>query len=167
MGLGSIWRIGRRFGVVKGFASGTATFPARVGSRADSPLPRALRCLSVPVFMFQDLLGELDIAFRTSGTRIVNQNWLAVTRRLSELYAPRDDRCEDITRKELLEIVGDLPGQVGPIIVHGQENSLDLKRMRKGILDAINRVHQLRNPLQCKELALNRNQHRIGSNKRV
>src|ERR1700722_7666230 len=81
----------------------------RVGRRALSPLPSTLRALS-GLFTIQNLICQLNIAFRALGTRIVSQNRFPEAWRLGQANTPRDDGSEDLIFEELAQIGGYLPG---------------------------------------------------------
>ena len=83
--------IGRRL-VRSARGRGCVAAVAFTGRRAESPLPSALRCLSVPVFILKDLLGELDIAFRAARPGVIHQNGLSVAGRFRQADASRDHR---------------------------------------------------------------------------
>src|SRR6185295_14701193 len=118
-GLGSIELTGS---VVVGLAAsgavGCETGAGREGSSAESPLPSALRGLSVALLIRENLLGEADVAFCPFRSRIVHQDGLAETRRLRQPNATRNDRLEDFVLKELLQVVSDLTRQVGALVIH-------------------------------------------------
>src|SRR6185369_12076304 len=67
-------------GVADAGAVAAAVAPgwARPGRRADRPLPRTLRCLSLALFISQNLLRQFDIALGSPRTRVIHQNRLAV-----------------------------------------------------------------------------------------
>src|SRR5579872_7290974 len=103
--------------------------------RAERPLPSALRGLSSALFICHNLLREFDIALGSPRPRVVHQDRLAVAGRFSEADTPRDYRCKYLIRKELLQVFCYLPRQICAFIVHGEQDSLDLKRLGKGISD--------------------------------
>src|SRR5947209_8760326 len=77
----------------------TATDRA-VGINAASPLPSTLRGLSGALFTGEDLLCELHIAFRSSGTAIVRKDGLSETWRFRQPNAPGDHGFEYLVLKE-------------------------------------------------------------------
>src|SRR4051812_29159268 len=71
-GFACIWLVGSVVGlsgVTGGVATGGVTGPlvGRLGNSADSPLPSALRLLSGPLVICQDLLCQLYIRLRPFG----------------------------------------------------------------------------------------------------
>ena len=68
-----------------------------------------------------------------------------MARRLREADAARNYGFEDLVMKELLQILGNLPREVRPVVEHGQQDSLNLQFMLEGVFNPINGVQQLRN----------------------
>lgn len=132
-----------------------------LGMRAESPLPSTLRCLS-GLFTGEDLLCELDIAFSAARTDVIRNDGLSETRGFGEAYASGDYCREDLIGEEFPEVLGDLTGEVHALVVHRKEDSFDGQIMAKRSVDAFHRVQELRDPFQGEELALNRDEHRIG-----
>src|SRR5579862_2124195 len=101
-------------GMVSG-ALGTAgvgiTEGGRVGIRESRPLPRALRGFSA-LFMVQNLFRQFDVAFGASGAGIVAEDGFAETGRFGKTNAAWNDRLKDFVAEELLEVMGDLTGEV-------------------------------------------------------
>lgn len=61
---------------------------------------------------------------------------------------------KNITAKELSEISLDLAGEVRSVIVHGQEDALDLEGFIEGLSDTFDGIHELGNPLEGEEFTL-------------
>ena len=115
----------------------------------------------------KNLLRESDIALGAFGADVVQKNRFAVAGSFGQPDASRDYGFEDLVAKELLEVIGYLAGQVGPVIVHREKHAFHPKRVAEAIPDAIHRVEQLRDAFQRKELALDRDEDGIGRNERV
>src|SRR5579864_2989001 len=169
MGLGWI----KPSGSVPGFATVVATGAGAVaaaatpgcprpGRRAESPLPSALRGLSLALFIRQNLLREFDIALGSTGTRIVHENRLAVARSFREPNTARYHGRKYLIAKEFLQILSDLAREVCTLIIHGEQDALDLEGSGEGLPDPIHCVYQLRNSFQGEEFALDRNKNGIG-----
>src|SRR5262245_44579462 len=86
---------------------------------------------------------------------------------LGEPHAARNDGLEYLIGEELLEIVGDLARQIGPVIIHSEQNAFDSQVVLKRISDSIDSVEQLRDALQGEEFALNGNKDGIGGDQGV
>src|SRR5260370_19762218 len=127
MGLASIASIGNDVTswVGAGSVVDCSSVDDRDGSSAASPLPSALRCLSVAVLIGQYLLGELDIALSALRPGIVHENRLAEAGSLGEANAARNDGFEHFILEELFDIVSDLSSQVRSLVVHCQQDSFD------------------------------------------
>jgi len=147
--------MGTRVGVSGGCAGIVGCEGERVGKSALSPLPRAFRgCSWGVLLMDQDLFCELNVTLGTPGSRVIGKDWLTKARGLGKSDASGNDSPENLVTKELLQVRGYLPRQVRPIVKHGQQDAGDFKRVFKGVPNAIDGVHQLRNALQREELAL-------------
>lgn len=87
--------------------------------------------------------------------------------RFRQPHASWNHRFENLTLEKFAEIGRYLTGQVGPIVVHCEQNPFNLERMIESFADPIDCVHQARNAFQRKELALDRDENAVGGNKRV
>lgn len=74
---------------------------------------------------------------------------------------------EDLIGKEFLEVIGDLAGQICPVIVHCEEDSLDGQGMAERVLDSVDGGDKFRDPFQGEEFALNRDENAVGGGKGV
>jgi hypothetical protein len=62
---------------------------------------------------------------------------------------------EDTSTEKLTQISLNLPGEVCPVVVHSEQDALNFECLIEGFLDSIDRIHQLGNAHEGKELALN------------
>lgn len=109
----------------------------------------------------------MDIGLGAARTGIVGQDSFPEAGSLSESDTSRDDGTEYFLFEEFTEVGLDLPGQVGPIVVHGQENTFDGETWIEGLFDAVDGIDELRYALEGKEFALNRDEDRIGGDEGV
>src|ERR1051325_373584 len=111
MGLGSIASIGNRAGGRSWTGEGAAAAATAIGEvvrggrSADNPLPSALRCLLLPLFILQNLLGQFNIAFRPPRPRVIHQDRLSIAWCLCEAYGPRNDRRERFLAEKLFQVI--------------------------------------------------------------
>jgi hypothetical protein len=56
---------------------------------------------------------------------VIEYNRLTVTWSLGKTHIARDYSLEDLLAEKAAQVRADLPRQRGPLIVHGQQNSLD------------------------------------------
>src|ERR1039457_1799338 len=138
----------------------------RVGSSVLMPLPSALRGLS-GLFMVQNLLRQLDVAFRAPGTGIVAQDRFAEAGGFRQADAAGDHGPEDLVMEEFLQVRGHLTGEIRTVVEHRQQDALNEERMMEGFADPIDGVHQFGDTFQRKELALDGYQDRVRGNQRV
>ena len=89
------------------------------------------------------------------------------TRRLAQLNIALYDRVEDKLPEMLLDLLVHLICQSQTAVVHGEEKALELQRRVEAALDDTYRVEELRDPLQCKLLALHGNDHRMASDQSI
>lgn len=90
-----------------------------------------------------------------------------MARSLGKAYIARDHGLEYICPEKLPEVGCYLPGQIRPVVKHGKENPFDPQGMSEGFADAVDSIHEFGDAFQCKKLALNRHQHRIGRHQGV
>src|ERR1035437_10428841 len=147
-------------------AGGAATACWRVGRSEPRPLPSALRGLSI-LFMVQDLFGQLDIALRAPRAGIISKDRLAETRCFRQANTSRNDGLEHLVAKKAGEVGGDLTGEVGAVVEHGQQDTFHCERMSKKVANSVDGIHQLGDSFQSEELALNRNQDGVGGDQRI
>lgn len=90
-----------------------------------------------------------------------------MTRCLSEADVARNHRAINHVAENAAHLIHDLAGEIRALVVHRHQDARDLElRVERGT-NPLDRVHQLRDPLQSKVLALDRNQHRIRRSQRV
>lgn len=145
-------------GILGGAAAGGE---GRGGRSEDNPLPSGLRVFSVPVLILKYFPCQLNIALRAARAGIVHQNRLSMTGSLRKTNAPRDDCSQDVVLKEISQVIGHRPGEIGAFIVHCEKNAFDLKGMRESLPDLVNCVHELRDAFEGEKLALDGDEHRI------
>src|SRR4051812_46049305 len=72
-----------------------------------------------------DLFRELDVTLCPTRSRIVNQCRLTVAGRLGEADVPRDSGLAELVAEMLLQLRSDLLRQVGALVEHGENHTLD------------------------------------------
>jgi hypothetical protein len=117
--------------------------------------------------MGENLLGEFDVAFRSSGADIVSENRFAVAGGLGEANAAGNHGFEDLAGEELPEILSDHASQVGAVVEHGEEDSFNAEVMAEGIADLVNGVYELGDAFEGEELALDGDEHRVGGDQSI
>src|SRR5262245_12100161 len=75
----------------------------------------------------EQLLRELEIGGGASRVDVVEQDRLAVARRLAEAHVPRNRAPEDALAEVRAHLILDLAAQVGAAIEHGEHDPLDLE----------------------------------------
>src|SRR6185437_5074073 len=121
-------------------ASGGGVKVGFVGSSAPRPLPSALRELS-GLFMVEDFFGELDVALRTLGARVVRKDGFAEARGFRESNTAGDDCLEHFVLEELFQVGCHLAGKARPVVVHCEENTRNLQIVLERRTNPIQGVH--------------------------
>ena len=117
--------------------------------------------------MVEDLFGEFDVAFRPFGAGVIGQDGFAETGRFGQADAAGDDGPEDLVLEEFPQVGGHLAGEVGPVIVHGEENAFDGEGVLEGLANAVDGVHEFGDAFQGEELALDGDEDGIGGDQGV
>ncbi len=86
---------------------------------------------------------------------------------LGEANISRDYALEYLISKEAAQVGGNLLRECSPVVIHRQEDALDRKVRIDGSTDAHVRVEKLGNALNCKILALDRDEDGVGCGKRI
>lgn len=108
------------------------------------------------------LPGQFEVGFGSTGSRIVECYRSPVTGRLRKPNVARNHRAEEAFTEILPQCLGDLLGQVGPIVVHGKQHALNGDGRIEGCADPLQCGDQLGNALQCEVLCLHGNDERVG-----
>ena len=130
------------------------------------PLPRALRGCS-GLLMDKDLFCKLDIAFGALGAGVVGKDGFAETGGFGEADAAGDGGLEDLILEEFAEIGGDLAGEVGAVVVHGEENAFNFEGMLEGFADSLDGIDEFGDAFEGEEFALNGDDDGIGGEEGV
>src|SRR6201987_5386432 len=149
--------------------------PEGVSKAGPPPSPPFLRCSwAMPAPLFRGwfvTLGELaagvEVTHRTARTGIVIDDRHAVTGRLRDLHAARDPGAQYLRPEVAADFVGHLIGELGPAVVHGQDDRADVQAGVQMDLDHLDVVHQLGHSLQRVVLALGRDQYLGSGDQRV
>src|SRR5580765_2199301 len=165
---GLAWRLARsasRWPVVRGSPS----FPGR---SADNPRPSVFRLsfitLSPARAAFpvrarpfspgpsssQDLRRQAQVRLRAFGLDVIRDYRLSERRSFREPDAPRDHGPEDPVAEMGANVFGDLVREVGPLVVHRQENPSDIEHRVQRDLHALDRLQEIRHAFESEILAL-------------
>ena len=74
---------------------------------------------------------------------------------------------KNISTEKVPQVGLDLASEIGSVVVHGQEDALDLKWLIEGAFDTIDGIHELGNAFQSEKLALDGNEDAIGGDQSV
>src|SRR5674476_1642599 len=141
-GFGSIWSTGTcRSSSLGGCNSAGATGSAEgvLGpSRADSPLPSALRGFSDTLLIREYLLRQFDIRLCASRAHVIAQNRFSETGRLRKPDATRNDGPKDLAPKKLAQIGGNLPRQDRTVVEHREQDAFNAQGVAERITNTFN-----------------------------
>src|SRR5260370_28149116 len=127
-------------------------------SRMSAPSPRPSAFLGIG----NDLLGELRVAFSALAVNIVKNDWFSDTWCFCKPHISRYHALEDLRAKETAQISGNLAGKSRPLIVHGEQNTLDFAAWIEGSPDAHQGIQQFGDALKRQAVTLDTNQHGLG-----
>src|SRR5205085_3214324 len=105
-------------------------------SRISAPSPRPSAFLAIRYHLFR----KMNVAFRPPAGGVIKNDGLAETRRLRQTDVARNDALEDLRAEERAQIIGDLTRQRGALVIHRQENALDLEVRIQGTSNTHQRV---------------------------
>src|SRR4029077_19536194 len=141
------------------WASSLSVAPPSRTSRP-RPRPRLSRALD-------KLHRHLPVGVRTARTAVVRDCRETVARRFGKTHGARHGRREDELAEVLAHLGLDVCGQPRAAVDHRQEHPADREPRIQACLDEVDRVHELREALQCVVLRLHGDQHAVGSRERV
>src|SRR6266699_6627908 len=122
-----------------------------------APSPRPSAFLAIGNY----LLCELDVGLGTFTMNVVKYDWLSVTGCFGQSHVSGNYTVENLSAKKTPEVGGNLTRECCPIIVHGQDDSLNGQTRIERATDSHQSVQYFGNAFQRKVLALNRHQNRI------
>jgi hypothetical protein len=91
----------------------------------------------------QEFSGQLEVGLGAARTPVVKSNGPPVTGSLGQTDISRNDGLEEAIFEVFAEGLGDLLGQIGAVVIHGEEDALDLDVGVEGVLDALEGRNEL------------------------
>src|SRR5438067_7995380 len=83
-----------------------ANAAGRPGSSDESPLPSALRGLSITLFISDDFLCQLQVTFGAAGPGIVGQNGFSIAGSLGQADTSRNRGFQHLVGEKLPQVLG-------------------------------------------------------------
>ena len=108
------------------------------------------------------LLCKLRITFRTFAVYVIENDRFTETRCFREPYVSGNQALKYLCSKEAPQIRRDLPRQGSPLVIHGEENALDLQARIKRPSNPHQGIQEFGNAFQCQVFALDRHEHFLG-----
>src|SRR5580704_10178333 len=121
-GLGSICNMGTEATRVPGAGSSAgdgSTGTGFLGSSAERPLPKTLRCSGF-LFIGQDLFCQLDVALRPTRAYVIENNRLTETGSFSQTDTARDHGLKDRIFEEVAKVLLHLASEIRTVVVHSE-----------------------------------------------
>src|SRR3989304_2634638 len=141
------------------------------GMSAPRPFPSPLRRGSLGWCglsdMSNDLLRKRSIGLSAPRSRVVRDDGLSEARGLGETDVSRDDRLKHTVWKVSPDLRGDLLGEVRPGVEHRQYYTADAQLGVQFPSEQIDRLQELRQPLERVVLALDRDEPLVGCHEGV
>ena len=101
------------------------------------------------LFPRQILVRQLEIRLGSAGAAVINCHGLAIRLGASgQPDIPGNHGLEEAILEKLAQCLGNLLGQIGAIVIHGQQHAFDRDSGIKGGLDALQRRNQLGNAFE-------------------
>ena len=73
----------------------------------------------------EELEGQVAVGFGSAGAGVVEGYGFAVAGGFGEADVAGDDGLEELFAEEISEVVGDLLGEVGAVVVHGEQDAFE------------------------------------------
>ena len=145
-----LWRFGGGFGSL-GFGFDSAAFSAG----ADDAVA------------LEELGGKVAVGFGTARLGVVDGDGLAVTRGFCQADVAGDSGGEELVLEELAEVGGDLLGEVGTVIDHGEDDAFKAERRVEGLGDAVEGADELGDAFKGEVLGLHGDEEAIGGDEGI
>src|ERR1700712_1835459 len=91
----------------------------------------------------EKLVCQVAVGFGAAGANVVKLDGLAVAWGFGKPYVARDSGLVELVAEEAFEIFSDLLGEVGALVVHGEDDALEFQFGIKGLLDAADSTEEL------------------------
>ena len=115
----------------------------------------------------EEFEGQLAVGFGAAGPGVVERDGLAVAGGFGEADVARDGGLEELVAEERLEIFGDLLGEVGAVVEHGEDDAFEGEAGVEGLGDAVEGAHQLGDAFEGEVLGLHGDEEAVGGDEGV
>src|ERR1700753_1127565 len=115
----------------------------------------------------ENLLGEPVVLVGPGGLRSEGGDRLAVGRALLQTHALRDDGAEHLGAKNALDLLKNVLGEQGPLVVHGDEGAENLELGVGSNLDLVDGFQQIIGAFQGEIAGLDRDQDMRGGDQGI
>src|SRR5919205_825967 len=135
--------------------------------RKSPAMPGSGCCCVWKILTLSDFRCGFQVGQRTAGGWVVGHDRLLVARRFRDPHGARHHSIQDLVREVLPDFSCHLGGQVGPPVVHGQENSGNFQFRIQVLLDHLDVLQQLAQSLERVVLALDGDEYLAGRAERI
>ena len=133
------------------------------------------RCGSLTLLLFgaldlvagEEFEGEFAVGFGSSGFGVVEGYGFSVAGGFSEAYVAGNAGGEELVVEEGFEVFGDLLGEIGAVVVHGEEDAFERQAGVEGLGDAVEGRHQLGDALQREVFGLHGDEEAVRGHESV
>jgi len=115
----------------------------------------------------QDFLGEFEVAFSATGARIIEDGRFAVAGSFGEADIAGNAGVVEELAEERLEFAGYALGEIGAVIVHGENDAFDKEAGIESLTDAFDGIEELADAFEGKILGLHGDEDRVGGDEGV
>jgi hypothetical protein len=106
--------------------------------------------------------GQLAVGFGSAGFGVVEGYRLAVAGGFGKADVAGNVGGEELVVEEGFEVFGDLKGEVGAVVVHGEEDALEGEAGVEGLGDAVEGGHELGDAFEGEILGLHGDKESVG-----
>jgi hypothetical protein len=115
----------------------------------------------------EDFEGEVAVGFGSAGAGVVEGYGLAVAGSFGEADVAGDAGFEELFSEEAFEVFSDLLGEVGAVVVHGEEDAFEGEGGVEDLGDAVEGGHELGDAFEGEVLGLHGDEETVGGDEGV
>ncbi len=115
----------------------------------------------------EDFFGEFEMGFGAAGSWVVEDGGFAVAGSFGQTDVAGDGGLIQQLPEEGLEFGGDSLGEVGAVVVHGEDDAFDDEAGIEGLADALDGIEQLADAFEGEVLGLHGDEDGVGCDEGV
>ena len=110
----------------------------------------------------EEFEGEVVVGLCSAGAGVVDGDGFAVAGCFGQADVTGDAGFEEFIAEEALEIISDLLGEVGSVVVHGKEDAFEGEGGVEDMADAVEGGHELGDTFEGEVLGLHGDEEAVG-----